>query len=91
MFAEACKEIKESVYGLLGWTRGGTTSVGTAFAIAPGVLATAAHLTYMHAGISDPCQANLEVIQAMEIGSAREKAAVIALDSIRERLHFPAA
>jgi len=84
MFAEACKEIKESVYGLLGWTRGGTTSLGTAFAIAPGVLATVAHLTYKHAGVAESCQENLEVLRATEIGSAREKAALIAIDPIRD-------
>ncbi len=84
MFTNACKTITEAVYGIVGYTRGGSRSIGTAFMIAPSVVVTCAHIAFRDAGISGSYQERLEVIRAPEIGRQREIAKIIATDSLRD-------
>jgi len=80
MFEQACKKIRESVYGVIGTSviqqNGPQVSVNatnaTAFMVAPEFLITAAHFVHQENNISKPAHQNFEVIRAPEIGGSTE-------------------
>src|SRR5437016_4216465 len=82
MFSDAFKKICQSTYVLVAGTRGGTVSGGTAFMIAPGVLATVAHVLYQSPGDSTEFQNDIRVMRAPEVSENKkmETAKVIAVD-----------
>lgn len=72
MFVDACLEIHESVYGLMATTplppdqlRTGT---GSGFMIAPGVIATAAHVCHINGNRAEPLHAKFEAIRGPDAG-----------------------
>jgi S1-C subfamily serine protease len=83
MFSDGCKQVLGSVYALIGWSKGGDVNCGTSFMIAPGILATAAHVTYKNRGDSEALQDAIRVIAASEIDGkqAMESATVVAIDA----------
>jgi S1-C subfamily serine protease len=83
MFTEAYTKIRECTYVLIGRTEGKTASCGTAFMIAPGVLATVAHVLCKDAGDSTAFQETILVMRDPEIsrGERMETATVIAVDA----------
>ncbi len=88
MFAQSSNQIREAIYGVLGQSQISSRQVnvsnGTAFMIAPGVLATAAHLTHVKGDPSRPTHTSFEVIRAPDIGQTMERAHLIAEDSVRD-------
>lgn len=88
MFRNACKTIRESIYGVLCQSPIGTDQVnfgnGTAFMIAPGICATAAHVLHLEGDRTKPLHKKIEVIRAPEIGSQMLQAKLIAEDIDRD-------
>ena len=82
MFTSASRTIRESTYALIARSARRTISCGTAFMIAPGVLATVAHVLYKEAGDSSSFQDSIRVMRDPEIntGHKMEEAKVIAVD-----------
>jgi S1-C subfamily serine protease len=82
MFSDACTKIRESIFALIAASKGGTASGGTALMIAPGILVTAAHVTYKNQGDSTSFQETIRVIRAPEIDGKQEmeSTTVIAVD-----------
>ncbi len=80
MFSSAFAKVYESTYFLLGASKGRTASCGTAFMVAPGVVATVAHILYKTEGDSKD---DIRVMRAPEIAQNKkmEMAAVIAIDA----------
>jgi V8-like Glu-specific endopeptidase len=83
MFTDAYTKIRESTYALIGRSKGKTISNGTAFMIAPGVLATAAHVLYREKGDSSSFQDKISVVRDPEIspGQKMETVKVVAVDA----------
>jgi hypothetical protein len=88
MFAQACSEIRNAIYGVLGTSKAAVNRVNctsaTAFMISPGVLATAAHFVHVENDPSKPVHTVFEVIRAPDVGQRMENAQLIAQDSIRD-------
>src|SRR3989344_2766291 len=92
MFKEACKTVRESLYGVMGTSVlskvGDKVSMnftnGTAFMVAPGYLVTAGHFIHQENNPTKPIHQTFEVIRATEIGQNVEKAIFIARDPIRD-------
>jgi S1-C subfamily serine protease len=84
MFSDAYTEIRESTYVLIGRSKGGTVSGGTAFMIAPGVLATVAHVLYQNAGDRTSFQDNIWVMRDPEINSGQKMEASTVIDADTE-------
>jgi S1-C subfamily serine protease len=87
MFKQSCSQIRNALYGVIGSSKVGNQincSNGTAFMIAPGVLATAAHLAHVESNPSKPAHTLFETIRAPDIGQSMEKAQLIAEDPIRD-------
>lgn len=88
MFRNTCKIIRESIYGILCQSPIGTNQVnfgnGTAFMIAPGICATAAHVLHVEGDRSKPLHKKMEVIRAPEIGTPMLHAKLIAEDIERD-------
>lgn len=88
MFIRECAEIREAVYGVRAVTpRGpqhGDASHGSGFLIAPGVVATAAHLIHMEGDITKPVHATFQVVRAPEVGVASSTASLIGEDIARD-------
>ena len=88
MFVSACDQIRESISGLKAQSAAGagqlTIATGTAFAIAPGVVATAAHICHINNDASMPRHAGFEVIRSPDIGQPMESASLIAEDTVRD-------
>jgi len=82
MFTDAYTKIRGCTYFLMGRSKGKDMSCGTAFAIAPGVLATAAHVLHKDRGDSSSFQDSIQVIRDPEIIMRQEveAARVIAVD-----------
>ncbi|SRR6266481_1367559 len=84
MFSTACRKIREATYFVRGSSVGGTSSDGTAFMIAPGILATVGHVLYKNEKDSSSFQDNIRVMRAPEIkivgGSTMEIATVIGVE-----------
>jgi len=84
MFQQANAINREAVYGILCHsTRGSEKKAGTAsgFMIAPGVLATVAHVLYSE---KDDLHDLVEVIRAPDVGMNMESAIPVAIDPIRD-------
>lgn len=88
MFRDACKTIRESIYGVLCQSPLGSGQVnfgnGTAFMIAPGICATAAHVLHVEGDRSKPVHKKIEVIRAPDIGTPMLEARLIAEDIDRD-------
>lgn len=88
MFKNTCKAIRESIYGVLCQSPIGADQVnfgnGTAFMIAPGICATAAHVLHVKGNISNPLHKKIEVIRTPEIGTQMLQAKLIAEDIHRD-------
>ena len=84
MFTAACASNREAIYGVLGTTITPPNKCdvknGTAFMIAPGVLATAAHFVHVANDPRRPTHQTLEAIRAPDIGQQMENASLIAED-----------
>jgi len=88
VFAAACSQVRESVYGLTAISSVGPNQVnyctGTAFMIAPGVLATAGHAVHIDNDPSKPVHSIFEVIRSPDIGMPPEPATLIGVDAVRD-------
>ncbi len=88
MFAKACSQVRESIYGVLGSSKVSTKSINitnaTAFMIAPGILSTAAHFVHVENNPAKPIHTKFEVIRAPDIGQNTEIAKLIAEDPSRD-------
>lgn len=88
MFADACRSIRECIYGLNGMSEiapnqvNGTNSTG--FMIAPGIIATAAHFCHIENDPTKPTHTVFEAIRSPDIGQNMEKATLIAQDAGRD-------
>ena len=88
MFAAACAQLRESVYGLTAMSSVSPNQVnyctGTAFMIASGVLATAGHAAHIDNDPSKSVHSVFEVIRAPDIGMPPEPATLIGVDTVRD-------
>lgn len=89
MFADACKTILNSLYAIVGMTDLGNNEVnvatGSAFMVAPGILATAAHLLHTKKKPGQPLHEAIYAIHAPGIGhGACERPTLVAEDRIRD-------
>jgi hypothetical protein len=88
MFSDACKQVRESVYGILGSTQisSDTTNftTGTGYMIAPGILATTAHPCHQESNLQKPLQTTVQVVRSPDIGRPLERASIIAEDRERD-------
>jgi S1-C subfamily serine protease len=88
MFRNVNKIIRESIYGVLCKTPLGadqvTCGTGTAFMIAPGICATAAHVLHLDGDKTKPLHQSIELIRSPDIGSAMLNATLIAEDVERD-------
>lgn len=88
MFRQICKNNRESIYGVLCQSPIGINQVnfgnGTAFMIAPGVCATAAHVLHVEGDKSKPLHKKIEVIRCPDIGQPMLSATLIAEDINRD-------
>lgn len=88
MFQNACKTIRESIYGVLCQSPIGADQVmlgnGSAFMIAPGICATAAHVLHVEGDKLKPLHKKIEVIRTPDIGSQMLQAKLIAEDIERD-------
>lgn len=88
MFANACERIRESVYGIMSSSvsSGNQTSIstGTGFMVAPGIVASAAHVMHLKSDHSQPLHSHFRVIRAPDIGQDPEQATFIAEDTIHD-------
>ena len=88
MFSQACSEIRNAIYGVVGTSQVGVNMVNctnaTAFMIAPGVLATAAHFIHIENDPTKPVHETFEAIRAPDVGQKMENAQLIAEDSTRD-------
>lgn len=88
MFRQVCKNNRESIYGVLCQSPIGTNQVnfgnGTAFMIAPGICATAAHVLHVEGDKSKPLHKKIEVVRCPDIGQQMFSATLIAEDIDRD-------
>lgn len=88
MFQQACQTIREAVYGVKCATpvenNLANVSTGTGFMIAPGVLATAAHVVHFECNPNKTVHKTIEVIRAPDIGQRTEKTEFIAEDVTKD-------
>jgi len=88
MFQESCAKNRHAIYGVVGTspTQNGQEyhNMGTGFMIAPGIIATAAHLIH-NSSVSDrPLHAQFRVVRAPDIGQPFESATLIAENPQRD-------
>lgn len=83
MLRDAYTQVSESTYFLTGASPGVEQSRATAFAIAPGILVTVAHVLYKKRGESSSFQERIDVIRVPEVQPEQlfERATVIGLHS----------
>ena len=88
MFRKTCNTIRESIYGVLCQSPIAADQVncgnGTAFMIAPGICATAAHVLHVEGDKSKPLHKKIEVIRSPDIGTPMSGAKLIAEDIDRD-------
>jgi V8-like Glu-specific endopeptidase len=88
MFSKANKKIRDTIYGVLCQSPLKNNQVnfgnGTAFMIAPGICATAAHVLHLDGDKKKPLHARIEVIRSPDIGGPMRVARVIAEDINRD-------
>jgi len=73
--------ISESIYVTVGWSKGGSLSFGTAFMIAPGILATVAHVTYKNRDDNQSVQDNLRVMRYVDIDGKQKMEVATVIDN----------
>lgn len=81
MFQKACSTVRNAVYGILASTSEGSLdhcTTGTGFMIAPGVIATVAHLVRVGMDPEAEVHEQFEVIRAPDVGESMEDAFLIA-------------
>jgi len=92
MFSQACKKVRQSLYGIIGTSivaqvgsqsRTNVTN-GTGFMVAPGYILTAAHLVHVEGNPKNAVHQQFEVIRAPDVGGRTEKAVLAAEDVIRD-------
>jgi len=88
MFKEACKINRDSIYGVHGFSLISKNqinhSTGSGFTIAPGIVATVAHLVHVESNPLKPLHSKFEVIRSPDIGQSMENATIIAEDPIKD-------
>jgi hypothetical protein len=88
LFQTACKTLRESIYGVLCQTPLGDNKVnfgnGTAFMIAPGICATAAHVLHVEGNKTKPIHQQIELIRTPDIGKQMSLGKLIAEDIERD-------
>jgi S1-C subfamily serine protease len=88
MFSQACCQIRNAIYGIIGETQVRANqfncSNATAFMIAPSVLVTAAHSVHVRNHPNQPVHTSFVVIRAPDIGQSMESVELIAEDSGRD-------
>lgn len=88
MFQEACRTMREVVYGIKGVTPIGVNqaniSTGTGFMIAPEFLVTAAHVVHFECNFTKPIHQKFDVIRAPDIGQKTEPALFVAEDITKD-------
>lgn len=88
MFEQICATNRESIYGVLCQSLIGNNQInlgnGTAFMIAPGICATAAHVLHVDSDKSKPVHQKIEVIRTPDIGNPMLRATLIAEDIDRD-------
>src|SRR5262245_51182266 len=75
MFASACNQIRETIYGVNGLSKIGSTlnaSNGTAFMIAPQILVTVAHLCHVDSDVTKTRHQLFAAIRSPDIGQSME-------------------
>lgn len=86
MFAKACLQNREAVYGLLAKTQVSpetvNTCTGSAFMVAPGILITAAHCLHVENLPDKPLHQSVELIRAPDIGQKMEAASILAANDV---------
>jgi hypothetical protein len=87
MFQSATKEIRESVYGILCHSNLGDQEIadhGSGFMIAPGIIATVAHVLHKRGDRNSPLHDIIDVIRSPDIELNMENAYPLAVDSVRD-------
>jgi S1-C subfamily serine protease len=84
MFKGACQKNRDSIYGIRAFSQISTKEVnngmGSGFTIAPGIIATVAHLVHVENNPKKQIHTNFEVIRSPDIGLNMEAATFIAED-----------
>ena len=82
MFVQACNQIRECIYGVIGESQIGQNMVtgtnGSGFMIAPGVLVTAAHMCHSDNDFSKPLLQKFQAIRSPDVGQKMELITLIA-------------
>lgn len=80
MFVDACLDVHESIYGLMATTplppNQIRTGTGSGFMIAPGVIATAAHVCHVDGNRAEPLHAKFEAIRGPDVARLPMETAV---------------
>ncbi|MBI4501653.1 MAG: trypsin-like peptidase domain-containing protein [Gemmatimonadetes bacterium] len=88
MFAHVCATIRDSVYGLAAGSQVSpgqiNWSLGTGFMVAPGIVATVAHLAHVGNDPTMPLHQFFNAIRAPDIGCSLEVASLLAEDPVRD-------
>jgi trypsin-like peptidase len=87
MFASACNQIRETIYGVNGLSKIGSTinaSNGTAFMIAPQILVTVAHLCHVDSDVTKTRHQLFAAIRSPDIGQSMETATFLAEDTQKD-------
>jgi S1-C subfamily serine protease len=88
MFRNVNKTVRESIYGVLCKSAVGNNQIvcgtGTAFMIAPGVCATAAHVLHLDGDKTKTLHQSIELIRAPDIGTPMLVATLIVEDTERD-------
>ena len=80
MFQHACSIVRNAVYGILASTSEGDINhhtTGTAFMIAPGVIATVAHLVRVGMELGGEVHEQSEVIRSPDVGRTHSSSSSI--------------
>jgi S1-C subfamily serine protease len=82
MFQSACKEVRESLFGVRSQSKTEedqmTFGTGTGFLVAPGICVTASHVIHLQGDWRQPIHQNVQVIRAPEIGGKMSNTRLIA-------------
>jgi S1-C subfamily serine protease len=88
MFVQACNQIRECIYGLMGLSQTGPNQVNvtnaTGFMVVPGILVTAAHFCHVENDPSKDVHSHFEAIRSPDIGQHMQRIALIAADTVRD-------
>jgi len=90
MFVQACNQIRECIYGLMGLSQVDPNQLNitncTGFMIAPGVLVTGGHFCYVDDDPTKPVRTRFDAIRSpdIRIGQSMETAIFMAADARRD-------